>query len=159
MGLLMKNQVIKVRNLSLHWGHNERDGVSNHYSHDCLLNCTFRRRSKKTPNLRVTGHCEGTSPMTGEFPAQRASKAEPVSIWWRHRIMNTADNYKHSWQLVKHKFISRLDTVDLSRWVGLPYTSNHNLHKHTRTDAISAVINIERTMLIKAPSMLSPSGA
>ena len=44
-----------------------------------------RRRSKKTSKLRVTGLCEGNSPMTGEFPAQRTSNAGNVSIWWRHR--------------------------------------------------------------------------
>ena len=33
---------------SLHcWRHNDRDGVSNHQPHDCLLNCLFRRRSRK----------------------------------------------------------------------------------------------------------------
>ena len=42
------------------------------------------RRSKKTLKLRVTGLCVGNSPVTGEFPAQRASNAENVSIWWRH---------------------------------------------------------------------------
>ena len=31
---------------------------------------------KKTSKLRVTGVCAGNSPMTGEFPAQRASNAE-----------------------------------------------------------------------------------
>ena len=66
------------------WRHNERDGVSNHQPHDCLLNCLFRRRSKKTSKLRVTGLCAGNSPVTGEFPAQRASNTENVSIWWRH---------------------------------------------------------------------------
>ena len=71
---------------SLQWRHDERDGVSNHQPHDCLLNRLFRRRSKKTLNLRVTGRCEGNSPVTGEFPAQRASNAESVSIWWRHHI-------------------------------------------------------------------------
>ena len=44
----------------------------------------FRRRSKKTSKLRVTGLCVGNSPGTGEFPAQMASNAENVSIWWRH---------------------------------------------------------------------------
>ena len=44
----------------------------------------FRRRSKKIPKLRVTGLCAGNSPGTGEFPAQMASNAEKVSIWWRH---------------------------------------------------------------------------
>ena len=31
--------------MSLQWRHNERDGVSNHQPHDCLLNSLFRRRS------------------------------------------------------------------------------------------------------------------
>ena len=65
-------------------GHNGRDGVSNHRPDDCLLSRLFRHRSKKTSKLRVTGFCEGNSPVTGEFPAQMASNAENVSIWWRH---------------------------------------------------------------------------
>ena len=69
--------------LSLRWRHGH-DSVSNHQPHDCLLNRSFRRRSKKTSKLRVTGLCVGTSPGTGEFPAQMASNAENVSIWWRH---------------------------------------------------------------------------
>ena len=68
----------------LHWRHNGRDRVSNHQPHDCLLNRLFRRRSKKTSKLRVTGLCVGNSPGTGEFPAHMASYAENVSIWWRH---------------------------------------------------------------------------
>ena len=32
----------------------------------------------------VTGICAENSPVTGEFPAQMASDAENVSIWWRH---------------------------------------------------------------------------
>ena len=70
--------------LSLQWRHNERDGVSNHQHHDCLLKRLFRRSSKKTSKFRVTGLCEGNSSMTGEFPAQRSSNAENVSIWLRH---------------------------------------------------------------------------
>ena len=74
---------------TLRWRHDGRDGVSNHQPHDCLLNCLFRRRSKKTSKLRVTGLCVGNSPGTGEFPAQMASNAENVSIWWRHHDINT----------------------------------------------------------------------
>ena len=48
-------------------------GVSEHRRLHCLLNCGFRRRSKKTSKLRVTGLGEGNSPVTGEFPAQKAS--------------------------------------------------------------------------------------
>ena len=36
----------------------------------------FRRRSKKTSKLHFTGLCEGNSPVTGEFPSQRASNSE-----------------------------------------------------------------------------------
>ena len=64
--------------------HNGRDGVSNNQYHDCLLNSPFRCRSKKTSKLRVTGLCVRNSPVTGEFPAQMASNAENVSVWWRH---------------------------------------------------------------------------
>ena len=66
------------------WRHSGHDGVSNHQPHDCLLKSLFRRRSKKTSKLRVTGLCSGNSPVTGEFPAQMASNAEDGSIWWRH---------------------------------------------------------------------------
>ena len=69
---------------ALEWRHTGRDSVSNHQPHDCLLNRLFRRRSGKTSKLRVTGLCAGNSPGTGEFPAQVASNAENVSIWWRH---------------------------------------------------------------------------
>ena len=69
---------------SLQWRHNGRDGVSNHQPHQCLLNRLFGRRSKKTSKLRVTGLCTRNSPGTIEFPAQMASNAENVSIWWRH---------------------------------------------------------------------------
>ena len=69
---------------TLWWRHNGRDSVSIHQRHDCLPNRLFRRRSKKTSKLRVTGLCAGNSPGTSEFLAQMASNAEKVFIWWRH---------------------------------------------------------------------------
>ena len=58
-------KILKIPHLdysiSFRWRHNERDGVSNHQPHDCLLNGLFRRRSKKTSKLRVTGLCVGNS--------------------------------------------------------------------------------------------------
>ena len=68
------------------WRHNGSDGVSNHQHHHCILNRLFRSRSKKTSKLRVTGLYAVNSPLIGEFPAQRASNAENVSIWWRHHV-------------------------------------------------------------------------
>ena len=75
-----------LRHVSLRWRHSDHAGVSNHQPHGCLLNRLFRRKSKKTSKLRVTGLCAGNSPGTGEFPAQMASYAENISIWWRHHV-------------------------------------------------------------------------
>ena len=47
---------------ALLWRHNGHDGVSNHQLHGCLVNRLFRRRSKKTSKLRLTGLCVGNSP-------------------------------------------------------------------------------------------------
>ena len=67
--------------VKLQWRHNGCDGVSNHQPHNCLLKRLFRRRSKETSKLCVTGLCAGNSPVSG---LQMASNAENVSIWWRH---------------------------------------------------------------------------
>ena len=40
-----------------------------------------KRKHQSSASLAI---CEGNSPVTGEFPAQRTSNAENVSIWWRH---------------------------------------------------------------------------
>ena len=76
--------------VTLQWRNNERDGVSNHRRLDY-----FRRRSKKTSKLRVTGLCEGNSLVT----AQRASNVGNVSIWWRHYDLprlHCMSNFVHS---------------------------------------------------------------
>ena len=60
--------------------------VPKYQPHGCLLNRLFRRKSNKLSKLRVTGLCEGDSPVTGEIPAQRVSYAINVSIWWRLHV-------------------------------------------------------------------------
>ena len=82
MGVIMEHE----KSLLL-WRHNERDGFQITSLTIVYLTVYSRRRSKKTSKLRVTGLCDGNSPVTGDFPAQRASNAENVSIWWRHHIM------------------------------------------------------------------------
>ena len=85
------------------WRHNGRDGVSNHQPHDCLLNRLFRRRWKKTSNLCVTGLCEGNSPGTGEFPAQRASIGEMLPF---DDVIMLWDMQRHfKYVIVKHHII------------------------------------------------------
>ena len=51
-----------LRTWTLQWRHNDHNGVSNHQPGGCLLNRLFRRRSKKTSKLCVTGLCAGNSP-------------------------------------------------------------------------------------------------
>ena len=45
----------------------------------------------KTSKLRVTGLCEGNSPVTGEFPAQMPSNVGNVSIRWRHHAQRVSN--------------------------------------------------------------------
>ena len=71
-------QIADLISITLQWRRNGRDSVSNHQPHDCLLNRLFRRRSKKTSKLRVTGLCAGNSP-------------GPV-------------NYRHKWPVTRKKF-------------------------------------------------------
>ena len=98
--LLSNRQLINPHNkqhamFPLQWRLNGRDCVSNHQPRECSLNRLIWCRSKKTSKLRVTGLCAGNSPGTGEFPAQLASYAENVSIWWRHHaIVCCEDGYR-----------------------------------------------------------------
>ena len=102
LGLNIRYVVRKGIQHSLRWRHNERDSVSKRQPHDCLLNRLFRRRSKKTSKIRVTGLCEGNSPGTGEFPAQMASYAETVSIWWRHHVICWCKHFHQLHEAPKH---------------------------------------------------------
>ena len=86
---------LNVLKCTLQWHHNGRDGISNHQPHDCLLNCLFRHRSKKTSKLCITDLCVRNSPVTGEFPTQMASNAENVSIWWRQHEFENVQNGNH----------------------------------------------------------------
>ena len=82
----LTSEATKSSNVPFQWRDNQRDGASNHRCLDCLLNRLFRRRSKKTSKLRDTGLCDANSPVTGEFPPQRARNAENVPIRWRNHL-------------------------------------------------------------------------
>ena len=51
--------------ISLHWRHNDRDGVTNHRPRGCLHKHLLRRTWKTISKLRVTGLCAGNSPVAG----------------------------------------------------------------------------------------------
>ena len=84
-------KAVNVTHFTLQWHHNEHNGISNRQHLDCLLNRLFRRRSKKTSKLHVTGLCDGNPPVTSGFPSQRVSNTENVSIWWRHHVTSHED--------------------------------------------------------------------
>ena len=54
-------------------------------------NSYFLRSGPQGATLLMTGLCAGNSPGTGEFPAQMASYAENVSIWWRHHVLSVRE--------------------------------------------------------------------
>ena len=103
----------KQNGQTLQWRHNESDGVSNHRCLDCLLSRLFRRRSKEISKLRVTGLCEGNSPVTSEFRTQRASHADNVFLWWRHH------GWGHQWIGLGFQFGLVGDTVRVIIIIGL----------------------------------------
>ena len=96
---------------SLQWHRHGRNGVSNHQHHDCLFNRLFRRISKKTSKLRVTGLCVGNSPVTGEFPTQRASYAKKS-----FHLMTSSWNKAHTWSALTAK-ISQWSSKRIRRWI------------------------------------------
>ena len=76
---------------TLHWRHNDQDGVSNHQPHGCLLNRLFGRRSKKTSKLRVTGLCARWIPRTkGQWRGKcfhlMTSSWDVLNVWWRSSL-------------------------------------------------------------------------
>ena len=74
---------------ALQWRHNERDGVSIIYSTVCS--------GADQRKHRITGLCEGNSPVADEFPTQRASNTENVFIWWRHHGFCNLEQYHACW--------------------------------------------------------------
>ena len=132
---------------SLQWRHNGRSGVSNHLPHDCLLNRLFRPRSKKTSKFRVTGLCAENSPVTGEFPAQMASNAENVSIWWLDFIArlhwDTRDPHLYHATFGAHRSVDNV--LWYSLWLILP----HGYYSHPTPAIVTIALYIMETLPIQ----------
>ena len=120
---------------SLHWHHNDHDGVSNHQPHGCLLNRLFRRRSKKTLKLRVTGLCVGNSPGPVNSPHKGLVTRKMFSFddvimdgllgfFWRQANIWKTKNKQESAgllpiRLMRTNFIEILFNVHISRGFNL----------------------------------------
>ena len=85
------------------------NGVSNHRRPGCLLNWLFRRRSKKTSKLSVTG-------LRGGFPSQRTSDAENVSIWWRHHGQHACKSTHHRVTVMEITWANESWVIPLIWW-------------------------------------------
>ena len=59
-------------------------------------------------NINASRHwpfCAGNSPVTGEFPAQKTSNAENVSIGWRHQV---CCGFHSAWANICHEKTPRV---------------------------------------------------
>ena len=125
--------------MALQWHHDGRDGVSNNQCLDCLPNRLFRRRSKKTSKLCVTGLCEGNPPVTGGFPSQRASNAENVSIWLHHHTLVLSVNKPFPEPMLTQIYVATDDVASLglngltSQLDGFVIFATTVLHSETMT--------------------------
>ena len=85
------------------WCHNGRDGVSNHQPHYCILRSFFRRRSKKTPKLSVTGLCVGNSPVNPPHRWLVTVKCfHLMTLSWSNRrsVLNQYVDYIDGWRFI-----------------------------------------------------------
>ena len=145
---------------ALQWRHNKRH---NHRRLDCLLNSVFRRRSKKTSKLYITGLGEGNPPVTGGFPSQRSSNAENVSIWWRHHALVIPQQSRvwslYAWhkvlepgstQCFQHRFNSdpvhahcgMFSRVCFSDWRGVLYQTCFDVRRFGQVSHAKALIAV-----------------
>ena len=82
--------------MSLQWRHNGCDGLLNHQPHDCLLNRLFRRKSKKTSKLHVTGLCAGNSPVNGgQFQLFHSNVYKSNSAGYIELRINAPNSWYH----------------------------------------------------------------
>ena len=118
----------------LQWSHNGRDSVSNHQPRDCFFSRLFRRWSKKTSKLCVTGLSVGTHnwPVTRKmFPFDDVimyfagcpliPAGRDTSTWWYHYN----DVIWASWRLKSHAtplFVQQLIQTDTKENITGPYS-------------------------------------
>ena len=112
---------VKVAKVTLRWRHNDHAGVSNHQFRDCLLNRLFRRRSKKTSKLRVTGLCAENSPGPVNSPhagpvTRKMFPFDDVNMQWHGVLIffSLICDWTHGWE--KHTRRQWFETPSRSCW-------------------------------------------
>ena len=120
--------------ISLQWRNNERDSVSNHQPDGCLSNCLFRRRSKKTSKLRVTGLCAGNSPGPVNSP---------------HKGPVTRKMFPFDDVIMYHHIDYRCQTDVFLHTFKFRFTYHHRTHAITGTQQCHTIKEISKTSLIE----------
>ena len=115
-------ECLPVMKFSLQWRHNGRNGVSKHRCLGCLHNRLLRRRSKKTPKIRVTGLCGGIHRWTVNSPhkwpiTRKMFPFDDVIMWYG------GFDYIHTkpWDALTHpcpNFNDGLAKLPLQIWYG-----------------------------------------
>ena len=115
---------------SLQWRRNDRDVVSN-TSFKIVYSVVYSSADQRKPQSSASlAFCEGKSPATGEFPSQRASNAENVSIWWRNHV---------GLILVHGLYVVIVWLYSISCYIWLP--RDHMLHTIIKKNASCWVLN------------------
>ena len=115
----------------LHWRHNDHDGVSNHQPNGCLLNRLFRRRSKKTSKLRVTGLCAGNSrgpvnsPHEGTVTRKMFPFDDVIMRYHDHLIFKMVIVYQKRCLYWNNLGYSSMESASKNR------NTNHNISEHS----------------------------
>ena len=92
-----------------HYGDVIMSGIASQITSLTIVYLTiYSDADQRKHHIRVTGLCAGNSPGTGDFPAQMASNAENVSIWWRN----------HELQQGSHGCIWGMDTSSIPPYMG-----------------------------------------
>ena len=75
-----------------------------------VCSTVYSSTDNKNTKLRVTCLYEGNSPVTGEFPAQRAINADNVSIRWRHHAPADGKDF-HNEKNALHTYVMKIVDV------------------------------------------------
>ena len=81
---------------ALQWRYNEPNGVSNHQSHDCLLNRYSGADQRKYQSLASLAFVRGIHRWWWIPVIKRASNAKNASIWWRLHVKER----KAKWDII-----------------------------------------------------------
>ena len=105
-----------------------------------------RWRSKKTSKLRVPGLCVGNSLVTGDFPAQKASNAKNVYIWWRHHAQ-----WNYCSLALSHRYAIISDGNSRSKssmwiWINVNEVTIYSLILVTNESIIYVLNSFEKTV-------------